>query len=342
MSERIKVSYRQAGKGHLELFDVYRGDEHVGQFFSFRSLPEVLGMPLGTLEGRYSRGRLHTAKRDIATGQSRPIRAFPMERFDEIVAVIRTPGARMVSELERVEREHVARGPSGLPLEVRTVGRNKYITLRAVADHYGKSLTTIRTRLDVAGLLKKAQDVYLNPSAHGGRATKCFPAELGEQIKRAIEEKATFHDEIDTALAMAGRRPTVEPERLHPMQEKYLRGEGVTQRLDQQQVRGGLVAEEVDSLVAEIQGMLAKSKPVPPLYRPLSEVSATQQHQAPDPFTTQTYEPWITQLRGAQDIWVRDAVIDRMTKAGLSTAQIGEAIALAESAAQDQERSAGA
>lgn len=321
MRERIRVHYEPVEKGHLELFDVYQDEQHIGQFFSFRSLPGVLGIPQGTLEGRYARRRLFTVKRDIHTGNSRPIRAFPIERWQEVYAVLTGPsGARFETDIERRERE-VTR-TVGVPLEFRTVAGQQYVTLRALADYYGKSLTTIRTRLDVAGLLRHARDVHLTPTLQGGRATKCFPADMLDKVKAAIEERATFHNEFEQAAHAVRHPPRVAFDGVLPRAPSIATGEP-----DADAGTGGLAQQ--------LEDMLRGTVLPPPLYRSISEEMAGQ---APNHATSE----WADKLHAARDkVWEFDAVIDEMRQAGLSDDDVHQAMVLADSAPAGKERSAG-
>lgn len=314
---RMTVRYVQMGKGHLKIYARTVNDVPVMEAFTLASLADCLGLPAGTIEGRYHRGRLFNWKLDIPTGESRPVRGFPLQMLEQVITILTTRGARV--EGAGTNEERVARaGPSSarFPLKYETHAGKRYITIPALADHYGVSVTTIRNKLTKAGMLGQA--VNLSAPAQGGRPRRGFRESQYSQLVDSIENGAQYLNEVEQTF----RRAT-QPAQLpagNPVVDwaRHRQAERVIAQARQPQV--------VDTeLAAHLEGLLKKSKPMA--------------GQAPNPETAQPLQLWVTRLREAPEIWQRDAVIDAMVRAGMTAGMIQEAVTLADSAPAGAERS---
>lgn len=199
-----RVRHERMGKGHLKIYTRYVAGVQVEEAFTFQSLADVLGLPMGTLEGRYNRGRLYHWKVDIPTGESRPVRGFALPLLGEVIRVVETPGSRVQAEgnEEFVVGRGGRRGTVRTPLAIETIAGKRYITVPALAEHFGMSITTIRNKLQASGLSAVAQEIP-SSTQRGGRPRKVYPASMEEQLREAIDHGATFLSELDAVLAKA-------------------------------------------------------------------------------------------------------------------------------------------
>lgn len=197
-----KITRHQSGAGYLEVHTKYANGQKIMEAFTLASLAEVLDMPMTTMEGRYARARLNHWKVDIPTGTGRPTRGFPLAQLADVVHLIRTPGAFVKYTPNGDEINKQQRDVAAAPL-VPTYHLNKpYFTMQALADHFGYSATTIRNKLQKAGLMRRM--VNLGTSPHGGRPSRGIPESALADVKLAIVDGAKFITEIDRVIASAG------------------------------------------------------------------------------------------------------------------------------------------
>lgn len=307
---RMTVRYIQMGKGHLKIYTRTVNDVVVLEAFTLASLADCMGLAVGTLEGRYHRGRLFNWKVDIPTGTTRPVRGFPLAQLKEVMTILSTRGARVEgagTNTERVTSGRVGNG-ARYPLQYVIHNGRRYITIPALADHYGVSTTTIRGKLVRSGLLSKGEN--LNSPSQGGRPRRGWPASMEAQLVDAIENGAQFLSEIQTVFNRV-MHPPREPERLSPVQEWAL-GQQVARV--QEAARLPMVDQASKDVASQLEGLLAKSKP-------LADV-------APNPDTMQPLQEWVDKLEAAPEVWQFDAVIEAMHKAGLSDDQISKVVTM--------------
>lgn len=290
---QTKIRRVQMGRGYLKIYSRMVNDQVLTEAFTLQSLAECMGLPAGTVEGRYHRGRLFNWKIDIPTGESRPVRGFPLPLLEQVMTILTTRGARVEStgNTDKV----VGRQPKGdakFPLVYEKHAGQQYITIPALADHYGRSTTAIRNRLVKSGLLAKA--VNLNSPAQGGRPRRGWPVSLQAQLIDAIENGAHFFNEFQSAMARVQNSSL------------YRVPQAVQLPAGNPEAASPTLPASPDAF-AQIEGLLKQAKPP----------------RAPDHDTTQ----WAQRLHAARDkVWEFDAVIEEMRRAGLSDAQINEAV----------------
>lgn len=199
-----KITRHQSGAGYLEVHTKFVAGEKVLEAFTLASLAEVLDMPMTTMEGRYARARLHYWKVDIPSGSGRPVRGFPMALLAQVVEMIRTPGA-CVKHSPNGDSITKPKRTKGLTDLVPTYYNNKpHFTISALADYYGYSSTTIRNKLQKAGLMRRL--VNIGSSAQGGRPTRAIPESALGDVELAIVDGVKFMTEVDRIIASTGRQ----------------------------------------------------------------------------------------------------------------------------------------
>lgn len=187
--------YRKTQNGILEVFLTFSCGQLVQEAFSLDSLPNVLGLAMTTVEGRYVRGHLHLKKVDIPTGAGRPKRGFLMEDFEEIMNVILTKRATLTAK----STNHTTTNSQAYPLVAEQFGGKGYYTMDALARHFSLSPTTVRNKLTAAGLMNRRVTLGSNPL--GGRPKRGFPESMGAQLKLALVDGESFATDIDRVLA---------------------------------------------------------------------------------------------------------------------------------------------
>lgn len=135
--------------GTLVVHTTWLDSRVVSEVFTFACLADVLGLPESVVESRYSRlGLAHLA---VLTPNEfgRKVRAFPMERRDEVLGILgdgrtarRTPHAGAPSAIH---------DPVG-PLDVVFWRGDMYLTVRALAVCFDVTVQTIRSRMKACGL----------------------------------------------------------------------------------------------------------------------------------------------------------------------------------------------
>jgi hypothetical protein len=172
-NHEIARTTEPAGAGSLEIFTAYVDGVEVSKAFTLASLADVLGLPLPTIEGRYVRAKLKLWKIDIPSRAGRPTRGFPYSRLQDVLTILRTPGA-VVKHDPNAGAIIPMRGGDAFPLVVTKHEGHDYYTVPALADHFCVSPTTIRKKLTSAGLMNRA--VNLATNQQGGRPARGFPA----------------------------------------------------------------------------------------------------------------------------------------------------------------------
>lgn len=263
-----------ARNGNLEVFTTYDADgQIVRRLFTLASLSDVLGVPMSTIEGRYTRGKLKRLKVDIPSYAGRPMRGFDFARFEEVVAIIQTPGAVVLGEDAPVERVTA-------PLVPTMHNGKDHYTIQALADHFGVSTTTVRNKLEAAGLLKSA--VNLGTGENGGRPKRAFPESMLGMVRQAVVDGVSFATEVDQMVARATGGATPTPLQMaHPPQLRV--------------VRGGLdSAQMADDLARQLETLVAGAK-----VSPLEEVRHPARIENGDKYriTEPEYHRWMERLR---------------------------------------------
>lgn len=199
IASQTKIKKVQYGKHFLIVHEKYVDGQLVGEAFTLESLVHCMGIPKSTVEGRYARGRLCNWKVDMPNGYGRPARGFPLALLDQVVHILQTPGARVNVEPNQ-DTVRVGRAPRAVS-ELRPTYHQgaPYYTVPDLAAHFGYSETTIRKKLDKAGLLRKQVD--LTASLNGGRPKRGFPQSLLGSVRLAICENVSFKDKADIIMS---------------------------------------------------------------------------------------------------------------------------------------------
>lgn len=173
--------HQRLGNGHLIVYDMFqrvRGastPELVASVFTLASLTDVLGMPKATLESKYRRCNLASWVVGIPTGRGRPTRGFLLSRVNDVIDIIRTPGARVcstehgdtITDTVAMRGRPRKRAALDIPLIPTMYLGREYFTLESVAGHVGMSISAARKALSRDGLLK-TRDTLRAPGV-GGR-----------------------------------------------------------------------------------------------------------------------------------------------------------------------------
>lgn len=202
---KTAITRQQMGDAHLEIYTKTFNGNVVLEAFTLASLAEVLGMPMSTMEGRYARAKLHRLKVDIPMSSGRPARGFPLAMLEQVIQYVMTPGAQVVSTPNSDTMEMKLHRITGDLIPVYHDGK-PYFTLAAMAEHFGVSATTIRNKLQKAGLMRRL--VNLGSGMYGGRPVRAMPESGMADVRMAIEEGARFQTELDRILSSATRKET--------------------------------------------------------------------------------------------------------------------------------------
>jgi hypothetical protein len=327
-----KIRYVALGKAHLKVYTRIVRGVPVMEAFTLLSLAECIGMSPGTMEGRYARSRLYRWKMDIPTGDSRPVRGFPLAMLEQVTMVLTTRGAMVHATAN--EDGIVAARPSGdarAPLTYERYGREQYITVAGLAEHYGRSITTIRSKLARAGLLRSAAN--LHSPLQGGRPKRGWPVAMREQLVDAIENGAQFRNEFEDSFNRAVSTSTYRgqpPARLPAgnQEQDVQRVEALMAQVAAEQAHQVQVDPEVQDLASQLEALLAKGKPAVHAAPHASTGVITKGDMPTEPVygDPAKLQAWWDRYAAAQQVWDRDAVVDAMVKAGLTQDQIGEVI----------------
>ncbi len=186
-------------KGILDIYTLPNGQ----QVFTLASLSSVLGVPTATIEGRYNRTNAKVHKIDIADGPGRPIRGFPLELLETIVAAFTKRGATFTRK-----EMHVLPEPAPGTAQFVMYKGDRYYTPESLANYYGVSISTVRSRIKASGLQPRL--VPISQPKQGGRPRVAFHECALPDVHLAIQHQITFEtiEAADLARKVADSFPT--------------------------------------------------------------------------------------------------------------------------------------
>lgn len=191
--------------GQLSIIERVIDGEVKDTFFTFDSLTSVLDLPKSTLEGRYARARLSKWKQELQNGYGRPARVFPLHMRDAVINLLLTPGAkvRTAADEDSVEMPHHLETKRGMaPLNSVMYEGARHFTIKALAEHFNYSETTIRKKLERANLLGRMTD--LTSSRHGGRPRRGFHEKDLRYVFLAVQNDVNFGQGAEAVASRGG------------------------------------------------------------------------------------------------------------------------------------------
>ena len=168
--------------GRLRICETHFGGVRTAEYFTFASLVNALSLTQSQAASRYARGRLAAIKVNVPTGQSRPVRGFPLVRLADVVAVLTERGARLT---DSAPPERQRNPPVGNLTATAEYHHGKpYLTIAGMADYFGVSITSVRNKLIANGLMNYAVNLY--PIGGGGRPKRGWALEHAELLESVI------------------------------------------------------------------------------------------------------------------------------------------------------------
>lgn len=201
-SQTTTVRYETMGKGRLKIRGAYKDGQLIGEAFTLESLAHVLDMPMSTIDGRYARGKLAKWSVPIINGYGRPARGFPLPLLNDVIAIITTKGACVGHDVNGSGPAQIKPVRQANDLRPEYFAGQQYFTVPSLSYAFGYSETTIRKKLERAGLMCKF--VNLASPEFGGRPKRGIPAKYLADVKLAITEGVTFMTGMERALHAAG------------------------------------------------------------------------------------------------------------------------------------------
>ena len=274
-----KIREEQMGEGTLRIFDTYVGGELVASIFTLESLAHVMGMSMSTMDGRYKRARLARWMVPVPSMAGRPMRGFPYKLLDAVIAAIQHPQAFITGD---------AHGSRVSTPQTRQIGpltpeyhlNQRYYTYPSLARSFGLSETTVRNKLNRAGLARRFENLGSPPQ--GGRPKRGIHERHMPEVKLALHDGAKFFTKYDTAMYRAvGAIGQAREEVSRAVVPHTPPAPGSTQAWDSYElapvhkkpvntVNPGAVDPSVADLMAEIDQITDKFE-VPPLATPADQ-----------------------------------------------------------------------
>lgn len=178
-------------RGSLVVQTTWEDGQIVSEVFTFACLAGVLGLRESVVESRYHRLGLSRWAVLVPTGLGRKVRAFPMELRDEVLGLLSRTGGRDRREpftgVQRFVPELAANCVGSL--DVTFWRGNMYLTVQALADCFGVTPQTIRTRMKASGLWSEFVPL-LRARAGTGRPAMALPHGLAGDAMIVMRERA--------------------------------------------------------------------------------------------------------------------------------------------------------
>ena len=200
----VSVEYRireeKMGDGTLRIFETRIGGELAAEVFTLESLAHVMGMPMSTMEGRYKRAKLSRWMVPVPSMAGRPMRGFPYKLLETVIGAIQHPRA-FIDQDAQGSRVAVPRTTQIGDLVPEYYSGERYYTVAALARAFSLSETTIRNKLNIAGLMRRFQNLQSPPQ--GGRPKRGIHERHMAEVKMAIHDNVQFFTKYDTAIYRA-------------------------------------------------------------------------------------------------------------------------------------------
>jgi hypothetical protein len=196
-----RIRLERMGSGQLKVHQTFKDGVLLHETFTLESLAHVLDIPMSTMDGRYNRAKLSKWNTPIQNGYGRPARGFPYVLLQDVINIINTKGAVVA---------HDANGSGPSTKRVRQVQDlrpeyyegGQYFTVPALSEAFGYSETTIRKKLQRAGLMSKFRDLHV--SLYGGRPKRGIPQRYLGDVQLALEGGGSSVADVSRVLTQAG------------------------------------------------------------------------------------------------------------------------------------------
>jgi hypothetical protein len=199
----IRHRTQAMGAGALRIYEFVADGKTVYELFTLESLAEVLGLPMSTMNGRYARGQLRKWMQPIINGYGRPARGFHLYQLQHVIDIVTTKGTSVAhdSNGSGVARQRLTTQVRDL---VPTYFQGKqYYTVPSLANAFGVSETTVRKKLEKAGLMRHFID--LGTSLYGGRPKRGIDAKHLGDVKMAVVHGYIYSNPAQREMAREER-----------------------------------------------------------------------------------------------------------------------------------------
>lgn len=198
----IETKYREEpyADGRLRVIETYVNSQLVTEVFTLESLAYCMGMPMSTMDGRYKRAKLARWMVPVPSMAGRPMRGFPYQLLAPVVQAIMHPHSVVTQDANGSGLNYQRRKQLS-ELRPEYFNGEPYYTVASLAHSFGLSETTVRNKLNVAGLMKRFQN--LSSPAQGGRPKRGIPQRYLAQVKLILDGTARYVTAYDMALMKA-------------------------------------------------------------------------------------------------------------------------------------------
>lgn len=274
------------------------------EFFTLASLADVLSISRTTLEGRYNRTNARVHKVDIPNGPGRPIRGFPIDLLETITHAFTSTGATFANNIPDTPPPE-----PGMAQHTEYNGE-RYYTPQALADYYGVSVSTVRNRLRVSGMMNRLVPLVEHPRA--GRPPVALHERDLSDAHLAIHHQLTMVNDGAAQLARSASRafpesvpaPRTQLTRLTPPSAQpnlildALRGAGMTsdQRPQRVMSTSAQSADLIQELTQWIEALPA-SEPAPDTLEDVVVTRLADHEDDPQWVSAASPAAWMDSLR---------------------------------------------